>query len=367
MATHITAGRLNPLNLLSWWLEELAGLVPGVLRRGLGGREQLVVVERSHGALITYRRAGTRQRETGRIDLKNASDRQRRRVANTLAKAKRSGTQVVLRLPSSGVLERHLELPAVADADLRRALYFEIDRQTPFRPEETYFDYKVTGRNSERKRLNVDLTIIPRKVVEDAVANVDGVDLSPDFVELLPTPDRPARRIPLRGSDEKPGRLGLGSVVNIVLVLVILAELAMAVRLPLQARGAIAAALATEVHQARERAEATRAMQKELEDVLETKRRLQQQKLQAPSVVAVLEELTRLLPDDVWLMNLQLSGGEVRLSGFATTAATLVALLDASPMFQTPKFNAPVTQDLRVEKERFSLSFNLEPKDVPAK
>jgi general secretion pathway protein L len=367
MVTDIATSRLNPLRFLFWWRDELAALIPASLRRSLGRRERLLVLERSPESLTAYQRVGEREHEVGRIALDAAADLGRHRLGDILAKAKRAGTPSVLRLPATGVLERHLELPAAADADLRRILYFEIDRQTPFRPEETYFDYKVTERHAGGKRQSVELVIVPRKVVEDCIAEFGDLGLAPDFVEVAPTAGRPMTRISLRGADEKSGHFGFGSLINALLILVIVAELAVAIRIPLEARRETAALLATEVNQARDRAEATREKQKELDQILATRRRLQQKKLETPSVSATLEELTRLLPDNVWLTNLQFADGEVRLTGYATAAATLVALIDASPMFQTPKFNAPVTQDAQIGKERFSLSFKLEPKGIAAK
>lgn len=152
---------------------------------------------------------------------------------------------------------------------------------------------------------------------------------------------------------------------NWLTAFIALALLAFAFQIPLEARRATEQALKGDVARARLRADTTMAMRKELDRLLATDRLLQQRKLEAPSGVAVMEELTRLLPDQTWIASLQINQREVRLTGYAPTAASLVGLLDGSEQFGTPSFQSPVTQDARSGKERFSLSFALE-SDEPA-
>jgi general secretion pathway protein L len=84
------------------------------------------------------------------------------------------------------------------------------------------------------------------------------------------------------------------------------------------------------------------------------------------SKIEVLEELTKNLPDTVWIWNFKYNGKEVELSGFADSASDLIPLLDKSPLFEKVEFLAPVTKEIQgrgsasKEKERFRIKMKLE-------
>jgi len=84
------------------------------------------------------------------------------------------------------------------------------------------------------------------------------------------------------------------------------------------------------------------------------------------SKVAILKELTQILPPTVWIWHFKLSGKEVEISGFADSASDLIPLLDRSPFFEKVEFLAPVTKEKErrtggdKEKERFKIKMWLE-------
>jgi len=367
MANRSMTSRLDPFGFFGWWSGELAAMLPGFLRRDFRRAGRALVLLRQGAELAARQRINGRERELDRIDLHLASDKERLRFGRRLRRGRRRDAEVVLRLSPDDVLARRLELPLLADADLRNALYFEIDRQTPFRPEDTYFDYAVVSRRNEDKRLSVDLTIVPRKIVANAEAGFSEWGIAADAVEVEGAPDSAPLHIPLHEAAGERRGLGFGAALNVLMLLVIVGGAALAIQIPIEARQRVAERLADSVHQARTRADAALALRKELDALLETDRGLQRRKLEAPSSVRVLDEVTRLLPDEVWLTNMQLEGGEVRLTGYAPTAASLIGLLDASEHFRTPRFRSPVTQDARLAKERFTLTFELERKEAAAK
>jgi general secretion pathway protein L len=77
--------------------------------------------------------------------------------------------------------------------------------------------------------------------------------------------------------------------------------------------------------------------------------------------LALLDQVTRLLPDDAWLNQLSLNGERLDLGGFSPNSSKLVTTFEESPQFTETVFRAPVTQDPRLGLERFSLSTRLTP------
>ncbi len=90
------------------------------------------------------------------------------------------------------------------------------------------------------------------------------------------------------------------------------------------------------------------------------------------SKIALLKELTQILPNSVWIWNFKYYGKEVEITGFSDSASDLIPLIDKSPLFEKVEFLAPVTKE-RVtrqlpgkpvaeskEKERFKIKMRIE-------
>lgn len=79
------------------------------------------------------------------------------------------------------------------------------------------------------------------------------------------------------------------------------------------------------------------------------------------SKIKLLEELTKLIPEDSWLTECQYSAAEkkIKVSGYAVSASKLVPLLEDSTLFENVKFTSPITIDKRTSKERFRLEMNV--------
>lgn len=78
------------------------------------------------------------------------------------------------------------------------------------------------------------------------------------------------------------------------------------------------------------------------------------------SKLKILEELTRIIPEDIWLTEfIYTVDKKVKLAGYAVSAAKLIPLLEESPLFESVKFTSPITADKPTNKERFRLDLNV--------
>jgi Tfp pilus assembly protein PilN len=77
----------------------------------------------------------------------------------------------------------------------------------------------------------------------------------------------------------------------------------------------------------------------------------------------ILAELTRVIPVDSWVSNLNFKGieinskkpgGELIINGFAESSSSLISLLEDSPFFEKVEFVGPIKKTK--EKEQFKLS-----------
>lgn len=81
-------------------------------------------------------------------------------------------------------------------------------------------------------------------------------------------------------------------------------------------------------------------------------------------VLRVLDELSKTVPNNVYLSNLRFRAGVLEVQGNAENASALIPLLERSPLFENVGFNAPSNRG-RDNRETFSLKADLEkPKDT---
>ena len=80
------------------------------------------------------------------------------------------------------------------------------------------------------------------------------------------------------------------------------------------------------------------------------------------TVTELLASLTHILPDDVWLTELQIDGDSVLVAGFAASATAVLGLIDQSPILSNATFRSSVTQDAQLNRERFDISAQLRAK-----
>jgi len=79
------------------------------------------------------------------------------------------------------------------------------------------------------------------------------------------------------------------------------------------------------------------------------------------SVVEAWEKLSLALPEQAWLSELQQTGNDLEVIGFAKQAAPLVNLLENDPAFEAVRLAAPISLDNRSGTERFSLALRVVP------
>jgi general secretion pathway protein L len=337
-----------------WWLRELAGLVPHRIRNhGRPERRSSVLTFGPQESVVLVR-IGDGERALGSVDT-DAPDHDQR-LGELLKQAKRRGRSVTVRLSDELGLCKVLDLPLAAKNDLDQVLRFEMDRLTPFRADEVCFAHRVLRSDARNRRLSVELQLAPKREIERVLQAARRFGLAPSRIELARGAEHGDALNLLSeqaGHGTREGRLR-GALALFALVLGI-----SAVAIPLQRQRATLAELESQVTAARAQAEESLAMRDRLGVLTKSAQFLLADKTRHPLVVQVLDELTRVVPDQAHLVQLELRDRTVELHGFASTASDLIGLLEQSPLFRSPQFRSPVTQDRRSGTERFHISVEL--------
>jgi general secretion pathway protein L len=245
-------------------------------------------------------------------------------------------------------------LPLDAEPHLRDALALQMDRWTPYPAAAVVFDATVTARDLTNRRLRIDLNVISRAELTPVLAQWPP-ELPPADMLACATGSRSVR-LPLAIAP-RARRWGRSDALAAIVLAVLTG---IAIGLPLHDRTRALARINAEFTDLRE------AQRRATGSVRAADHARQLQTLVAarpatPPALTVLAELSSRLPDEVYLSAFKWAATTVRIEGAAASATRVLEALDASPLFQSPRFEAPVVRDGGADRERFQIEASLVP------
>src|SRR5207342_3159910 len=321
---------LQPLRLRYYdspvpgWLRMLGGALllalPASTRRQLGASRRRLLMQANGNELQLRALVDEQTTLVGSVPFDDPQllDELRARLD-----AGAAGVPRWLMLDAAQVLRPVLAVPAGAEPRLREMMAHEIDRQTPFALEQVSFEPRVVARDIATRQLRVELVVLPLVRLQALLerlgplaAGLAGIDvIAPDGgalgVNLLPAASRVQRSHRARAL-----HLALGAAVIVIL----LASL----WLILGNRESAHAAEGERVEAAQREAREARKLRNALEGSVRAANFLAKQRATQPTVLEVLADLTRRLPDDTALEKVQINGGQIVLIGQSAHASALV-------------------------------------------
>lgn len=278
---------------------------------------------------------------------------------------------VFLCLPASRVFVREVDLPLAVEENLTEALTLELDRLTPFKPDQVRFDYRIVERNPAGKTLRVVLAVVPAELLTAQTAALADLGLplrGATLAEFLSRDGRSCLNFLPAGGWSSRARWRLR--INIALGLMVSALLAVALGLPVWQLREKAIAEEREMAQAKGQAFGADALRGELEKRVEEHNLIVRKKLDAPYVVPILNSLSALLPEDTWLTHFEFDGKDLQIQGEAPSASKVFSLIDQAPFVKSAAFKSPVVSmqsPTGTPTERFHIAAELKPlAPVPA-
>ena len=348
-----------------WWIGELRECVPTGIVHWLSRLRVPPLIMPEDGGFAVYRFHGARWQRVA----KAAGD-----TPEALAKAlgaelrKADIERFAVGLLPGQFLAKTISLPQAAEENLRNALRYELDRHTPFKPDDVGFDCCVVGRDERNREIAVSLVIAPKATISQAVAGVAGTGLLVTAVQPG-FPDRATLPINLLPHDDN----GNGRLLRLkrwlpwaLLALVGLAALV----LPVYQKRAQVIALLPQVNIAAQQAQAADVLHQQLERAKAEYNYVLQKRYATPTSLQLLSEVTRILPDDTWLQSFELrttsKGRELQLQGETGVAGKMIELFEQSPLLTGASFKSPVTQAPGSQASRFHVGMDVKEAPLPA-
>jgi general secretion pathway protein L len=353
-----------------WWVGELAQMLParfGALR-GIASAP-FVALEGEELVLRETRAQGLA--DIARVPLANL-DAEGRKLAlrNLLAGAGAGEPRLRLCLGRDDGLLRRVTLPLATEENLGQVLAFEMDRLTPFRATDVHFGFRVAGRDVAAGKVQVDLGMARKEIVDARLARlrewggiVEGVVLAEDLgrssspIDLMPDAERASRAV----AGDARARIAAIAGVAILFVIVLV--------LPLYQKREQVKALLPLVDKARAEAEATDALARQLERQVGDYNFLLAKKHSMQPALALVEELSRLLPDHTWVQQLDIRTAgkvrEVQISGETVSSSKLIELLEQATTLTNAAPRGTVTRGSQPGTERFLIAAETKTRPLP--
>ncbi len=350
---------------LSWWGNELYGMIPARWRaRMVAPRSRLWLLVESEDVSLSVWRGG--EQPEGMDTLGAAEDLAalRQRWQTHLRQFRDGPPEVSLLLPPDLVLDAPVELPLAVESNLAQAVSYQLDQLTPFRADQVWHDFRVLGREAEAGRLRLDLRLVPKVRLEALFERLDAIGIRPHIVDVASAPSRSALQVSgfnLLPTERRRPYVNRRARLNWGLGLGVVAMLAVVMGLSLQVRGAGLEQLRAEVNTLRAEAEEVLALQRELEDALDAANFLAEHRREQPVIMDVLDELTRVLPNDMWLQQVQVRERDLSLTGSGNGSQRLIELINGSSLFSDTAFRGSVNIDPNTGQERFNATATITP------
>ncbi len=347
-----------------WWLRELDFLVPEKIRQLVSEKQGCIIVRPEDGRLVlTY--------------LPNVRDGAAKGPAETLAILERNGSGVeqyktlrgkddrlakadlILRLTGREAVQKELAFPAAVKENLSQVVAYELDRYTPFKAEQVYFAVKPLAGESEPGQIRVMLVLTPRETLDALYEDIKAMGMSPLFVDYEGTPNDLEQRYD--GYNLLPERLrektaNTPRMIYAGLVAAVFLLLGAVLALPVWFESRTVNALQEKIDAIDKDAKGVKALQLEIDAMINETQLLIAEKNAVPAIVDMLNTLSGLIKDDTWLAYAQYSDGHLQIQGESPAASALIGVLEDSPLFSNVRFVSPVTQDKTTKQERFQIT-----------
>ncbi len=258
-----------------------------------------------------------------------------------------------LLLDHNRVLQKELKLPAATEANLQSVLSFEMDRQTPFRAAEVYFDWRMLPSAGESGEIRLEMLVAPRRVVDPLLEKLAARGLAPSGIDVVR--DGRSVGVNLLPAEQRHKVMHPRTRLNYALAGAVAVLLVVVMAQSLSARADRVGKLEEAIADVQDEARRVQRLKEQVADTSEAASFLTRRRGQAPLAIEVLAEVTRTLPDGTYLDRLVVGSDSVIMQGKSGNAQQLIELVNRSDMFDAAAFQGSTRLDSTSGLEVFEI------------
>ena len=346
---------------LRWWWRELSFLVPEKIQQIVSDRRGFIIITPQGSQLtLNYSLDGSVLEPLAKIDRNESGYAEVKALLDKneqLAKA-----SAILRLTDKDAIYKELSFPLAAKENINQVVTYELDRYTPFKADQVYFSVKILDGANEPGQIRVMLVLTTRELLDSLFEDLKAMEMPPLLADFEDVPNQldqgrntynllPDR---LQQKPAKTPQMIYGALITLVLLL-----LTTALTLPVYLESKAVEALSEKVSTIEKDAKKIKALQSEVDAVINETQKLIDEKKATPPVIEILNTLSKIIKDDTSLAYLQYSDRHLQIQGESPAASTLIAILEDSDLFTKARFVSPVTQNTVSKLERFQITVDV--------
>jgi general secretion pathway protein L len=347
-----------------WWASELLSVFPDSIKSVFSSDQSDLTLYHAGGRFRIVRPNHVPLTDGPRDHLSLESDEALIWPILTELAERRPPGRICILLPHSACLERTFSVPKAAFGDLDRIVRLELERATPFKAADVFSAHMAARSADHRSTLSVRHFIAKRETIAAIQSRIQNTGV--DIVKINCLDKDGHTPLPINFLGEvahaelrNPRMSAALAALCLVLAASAVATAAFRSKIALAELETQAAEARTQWQQKQEVAKSSLAKHDEVRAVATLRAKY------VPTVL-ILDELTRILPDDVHLSDFKIAQGAVVIGGFASETARLISILETSSLFTDAALAAPVTTDPTTDNERFSIRFRLKSNPAPA-
>jgi general secretion pathway protein L len=259
---------------------------------------------------------------------------------------------VALELPEGAYLTRRLELPEATRQELQSAVRLEVEASSPFPAAETLWgwDARTTEAGGQIAQIAITARHLAQRTLDAYAGRADAGPATPElwvpveggYATLQGFGE--AHRLAAQRRQMRGFALTLGAALVLALLLA-LTPLA-------QKRFQVLQANLYQVA-VNERAAPVLRLRDELSRMTTLKDALAPRIQNRPDIMALLDRVSAILPDDAWLEHLEYTNTGVRFGGRAADASALLQMLQRQAAFTNVRSTSSIVLDPRSGKDLF--------------
>ena len=346
-------------DFFQWWVRGLLYLLPPSLRRAMQVTPDRITIDfkGQQVKIKRYTEGLTAPVEEKRFQSAG-NELQKTAALQWLKDKSEADAEIILLVPKKMVLEKSLMLPGAAEENLRQVLGFEMDRKTPFTPDKVYYDYSIVDRDKEGQQIQVELYLTLREQIDPLLKEIRSWDIA---LQAIGITDGESHNYTLNLLDPEERPVQKDKANRTVLALAVLAFVLFIAVLwvPVIKNDQRLSNLEAELVESRNVAMRVQTLREERDTIIEKTRFLAAQRADQITTVELLNELTRIIPDNTWLTRLVINAGEIHIQGESEAASSLIQALESSDLFVDAKFTSPIRKNNATNKDRFHVSARL--------
>ncbi len=342
----------------SWWAKELFALLPEALKNKWQSPENSLLLELCSGEIRVVWLHSTQRSELGHFpvdEVGRAAWYDKLEEYPLVAKATR-----ILLLSAEQCLHRHILLPKQAVGNLQQVMGFEMDRYTPFKAEDLFFDVVDTGVPQQTNQLEVLFVATPKNALTPMLEQCRFMSLLPNKVgySAIQSPSENSSEIDLLPESMRPVVNNKERLVAAMLALLLMFEVSAVLFYPSWVVKQELADLQTRISAIKDEVASVGQMRRSIDNTESQITALLNKKTSHPYAIDIMNELSKRLPEGSWLTDLRLSSKQLKIQGYSANATDLIQLLDDSPLFSNTRFTSPLASN-KAPQQAFKIGLNI--------